>query len=352
MANVPLSSEPREIPLEWSGQAAEYFRIWIVNLGLTLLTLGIYSAWAKVRTRQYFYGNLRIEGSAFEYTADPVRILIGRMLVAVFAGAYALATATLPALAGAIAVLFFVATPWVAVRALAFNHRNTRWRNLRFGFRGRTGEAARVYLGWPILAALTLGLLIPHAHARRHAFLVGNSRYGAERFSFQWQARAYFGPYLKAFFVVVLGIAALVATAALLARLGLAEQPAEGEASSAGIVAALPLLASYGAAFVMVQAGTTNLLYGGASLAGHRFRSELRFRDLLWLYATSALAIALSFGMLIPWAHVRLARYRASKLVLLAHGDLASFVAAAEEEERLGALADEAAVAFDFDFGL
>ena len=35
--------------LTFDGPAAEYFRIWIVNLLLTLLSLGVYSAWAKVR---------------------------------------------------------------------------------------------------------------------------------------------------------------------------------------------------------------------------------------------------------------------------------------------------------------
>jgi len=31
------------------GTGREYFKIWIVNLVLTIATLGIYAAWAKVR---------------------------------------------------------------------------------------------------------------------------------------------------------------------------------------------------------------------------------------------------------------------------------------------------------------
>jgi len=38
----------------FTGKGGEYFRIWIVNICLTILTLGIYSAWATVRTRRYF----------------------------------------------------------------------------------------------------------------------------------------------------------------------------------------------------------------------------------------------------------------------------------------------------------
>ncbi|RYZ95608.1 MAG: DUF898 family protein, partial [Proteobacteria bacterium] len=43
--NSPSAAAPRQT-LEFRGQAGEFFRIWIVNTLLTILTLGIYSAWA------------------------------------------------------------------------------------------------------------------------------------------------------------------------------------------------------------------------------------------------------------------------------------------------------------------
>jgi uncharacterized membrane protein YjgN (DUF898 family) len=72
---------------EFRGSAGEFFRIWIVNVALTLITLGIYSTWAKVRTRRYFYGNTFVAGYAFDYKALPWRILIGRLVaLALFVG--------------------------------------------------------------------------------------------------------------------------------------------------------------------------------------------------------------------------------------------------------------------------
>ncbi len=47
-----------ELPLEFHASAREYFRIWIVNLCLTLLTFGIFSAWAKVRKKRFAYSSL------------------------------------------------------------------------------------------------------------------------------------------------------------------------------------------------------------------------------------------------------------------------------------------------------
>jgi uncharacterized membrane protein YjgN (DUF898 family) len=68
---------------EFTGTGREYFGIWIVNILLTIVTLGIYSAWAKVRSNRYFSGNTRVVGQSFTYLADPVRILKGRLVAVV-----------------------------------------------------------------------------------------------------------------------------------------------------------------------------------------------------------------------------------------------------------------------------
>ncbi|MFB1034562.1 MAG: DUF898 family protein, partial [Sinobacterium sp.] len=46
-ANQPTNK--RTVPVKFLGKTGEFFSIWIVNLLLTIVTLGIYSAWATVR---------------------------------------------------------------------------------------------------------------------------------------------------------------------------------------------------------------------------------------------------------------------------------------------------------------
>ena len=41
--------------IEFKGKAMEYFGIWLANILLTVVTIGIFSAWAKVRRLRYFY---------------------------------------------------------------------------------------------------------------------------------------------------------------------------------------------------------------------------------------------------------------------------------------------------------
>src|SRR5277367_71111 len=67
-------------PVHFTGRGAEYFGIWIVNLLLTIVTLGIYSAWAKVRRLQYFYRHTEVAASSFDFHGSPTRILIGRVI--------------------------------------------------------------------------------------------------------------------------------------------------------------------------------------------------------------------------------------------------------------------------------
>ncbi len=69
MENAPESESPPPAAttrppeqLHFTGTGGEYFGIWIVNLLLTIVTLGIYSAWAKVRRLQYFYRHTEVAG--------------------------------------------------------------------------------------------------------------------------------------------------------------------------------------------------------------------------------------------------------------------------------------------------
>src|SRR5437867_9989841 len=91
-----LNADERQVQPEFTGTAAEYFRIWIVNLFFTLATLGIYSAWAKVRKRRYFYGSTRLDGDSFDYFASPKAILTGPSIAVAFLAIYAFAADLYP----------------------------------------------------------------------------------------------------------------------------------------------------------------------------------------------------------------------------------------------------------------
>src|SRR5256885_4835209 len=126
-----LSAASDIVPLRFTGRAGEYFRIWIVNICLSIVTLGIYSAWAKVRRKRYFYGNTLLGDSAFEYLADPKAILKGRVIVLAAWGILALLQKFGISSVGFIYLIFL---PDLVIRASRFNAFNSAHRNVRFHF--------------------------------------------------------------------------------------------------------------------------------------------------------------------------------------------------------------------------
>ena len=88
---------------------------------LSVLSLGIYSAWAKVRNKRYFYGHTSLLGNSFDYHALPMQILKGRILVVCILVSYQLLIGFTPLLAPLLSLLFLFAIPWLIMRATKFN---------------------------------------------------------------------------------------------------------------------------------------------------------------------------------------------------------------------------------------
>ena len=117
-AEPPLGTHP----LSFTGTAGEFFRIWIVNVFLTVITLGIYNAWAKVRTRQYFYANTHLAGHSFDYLANPINILKGNLIVGAGLVIYNLTDAFAPLWSLLIMGLFALVFPFLAYQSLTLSH--------------------------------------------------------------------------------------------------------------------------------------------------------------------------------------------------------------------------------------
>ena len=351
----PPPHEPRRLPVQFTGRAGEYFGIWIVNVVLTLLTLGIYSAWAKVRTERYFYGNTRIDGSAFEYLATPIQILKGRLI------AYAVVIALgITAHFGFLVVYFpliiaiLLLLPWLLQRALRFRARYSAWRGLRFRFVNGVDDAYLNFMFRPLLMIPTMYMLLPWVRKHQQEYIVTGHRFGGLRFGFQGELGPYYIP-----FAICLGAGFVAYFVMLLAVFGAAwfleGSRSGGEAAPNDVMLAvmLPVAVVYLALLVLpvfLRTRYTNLMWGNTRLGPHRFACTLRARDIIWIYLSNGVAILCTLGLAVPWAMVRLAKYRAAHFELLALGDLDEFVAEAERAE--GAASAELVDALDLDVGI
>jgi uncharacterized membrane protein YjgN (DUF898 family) len=150
------SVQPERLAFQFTGTGAEYFRIWVVNLLFTILTFGVYSAWAKVRRQRYFYRNTKVDGAIFDYHGNPASILKGRILVLVLLVAYKIALEISPAAGSIIALVLVAMVPWLLARSFRFKMINSSYRGLRFRFAGTAGAAYRMLSLFPVLAALAV----------------------------------------------------------------------------------------------------------------------------------------------------------------------------------------------------
>jgi uncharacterized membrane protein YjgN (DUF898 family) len=337
----------RTVRPEFTASGAEYFRIWVVNLLFTLLTAGIYSAWAKVRKKRYFYGSTKFDGATFDYFASPRAILNGRIIAFAVFVVYALAGDLYPQSHFAFIAVGGLALPWLVVRALGFNARNSAWRGLRFDFTATTRQAITVYIGYFLIVVLTLGLAYPWFVARQKAFVIASHALGKSRFGCDMPARALYGIYIRASGLMMLLVAPLVGLMTFaVAKLTVAENL---EWLKVGLLL-VPMYAAYVAVYAYSQARTQNLMWNSAYGPGMRFSSTLSAVRLARIYIGNIVVAACSAGLLIPWAVVRTMRYRLEQFAVVVEGDPVH--EASPALARVGATGQELGDFFNLDLGL
>lgn len=372
------------LKFQFNGKASEYFSIWIVNVGLTIITFGIYSAWAKVRNNQYFYGNTTLGGASFRYLADPIKILKGRIIAFLALGAYYGSSLATPLVAGIIFFMLMVLFPAFMVMSMSFRMKYTSWRNIRFNF-DKDFKKAYLLLALPMIVVgaylflammiksgdklpefkdsksflalflifpLLIFLFFPLWDFLINRFQIVHSKFGRTAFLFSAKSYQYYFIYIMAFVVFFIYIMAVIILFVLL-NIALGGSNSDKTFTSTPyymVLIFIGIIPAYLFLFAYIHAKRTNLILNHVHIGEHRLKSELKAFYILYLYFTNTLAIAFTLGLLTPWAKIRTARYRAKCTTLFVQGDLDSFING--EVQSQTALGEEMSEIFDLDIGI
>jgi uncharacterized membrane protein YjgN (DUF898 family) len=358
IGTVPQAPAVRH-QMRFEGSGGEYFKIWIVNLALSIVTLGIFSAWAKVRSKRYFYGNTYIGAHSFDYHADPIRILIGRAIAVVALISYSLASTFAPVLGVVIAIGFFFAMPWLVNAALRFNARNTSYRNIRFDFTGTYPDAFGVYILWSLLVVVTLGTTNPLARRARVQYNINNHTFGGRYFDAQLPGKDMYFIYLKAWGMATALIFLLFVIATQIAmqeqlseiRRAVGEKAADG--TSPAYMAIILILYIFGFVFLTTYVGTKvlNLALNHTSLSTrYKFDATMSAWRMVGLALGNLFLVVVSLGLYYPWARVRVVQYMTSNIAVTGGADIEGFTS--DLVLGQGAIGEEVANFFDVDIGL
>ncbi len=339
---APQADQTHQLSIEFTGSGSEYFRIWIVNMLLLMVTFGIYYPWAKVRRLRYFYGNTVVGGEPLGFHADPTKLLKGYLLVGLLFMLYS-AAGKFSATAGFIAFLI-VAALWPALlkSAMQFRMANTSWRGLRFKFKGSLEGAYRAVLplfvpGLVILAALTqvadpekppvwylkvLGVVLLASLVVAPWLLWNLKKYQHNHYalaSLQTTFKATLGSFYT-LFLKIIGVTVLpllVPVGAAGAILYTMKTSGALTKSSTGLVIMIivfGVFAGMAAMMIMVKPYATarfqDLVWTRTGNVSLRFISRLGFRSLLWVTLKNWLLVVLTLGFYWPFAAVALARIR------------------------------------------
>lgn len=339
---------------EFRGTGRAYFGIWIVNLALTIVTLGIFSAWAKVRTKRYFNGSTWLAGHSFDYHASGMRILIGRAIALGLLIAYQLSVIFLPPLIFLWLLAGLWLYPWLANSSIRFNARYTSYRNVRFNFTATDVEALVALVVWPIVGFATMFVMLPFAQRQKDYFFINNHTFGGRYFETKFSTGSMYAIFGIAIGLYLLGLFLLTGIGIAVSWLvqdtlhpSLAGLPPQAIGYSIMAAVYLPGLLIAPAIHAMIL----NLSVGNTVFDDrHRLESTMSPPVVAWIVITNVLLCLITLGFYYPWAKVRLERYKLAHMALIADGDLDSYVSDVSESQS--AVGEEIGSVFAFDFGL
>ncbi len=287
------------------GRGGELFVVFVVNLLLRIVTLGLYHFWAKTRVRRYLWTQTSFDGERLEYTGTGLELFVGFLkAMVVLVGGAVLVTAALSeleVLAVPLVLALYLGFPVLAGFALYGARRyrltRTRLRGIRFGLDGSGWDHGLKMLGYGLLAVLTLGLYTPYMRMKLTGNLYNNTRFGSQPFTFDGHGGDLFGRFLLA------------------------------------VLLTLPTL---GLVWVWYQAAEFRYTLSRLRVGDLSFELAESDMSLAWFFFTNTLIVVLTLGLGLPWVMVRTLRHLGEQMVITGQLDYAAIRQAQEESEAMG----------------
>ncbi len=384
--------------LKFEGSGREYFKIWIVNVLLTIVTLGFYYPWAKVRNRRYFYANSILNDRNFEYHATGKQLFVGFLISMALFITYVVIQQVSPIGSLMLIGALFIAIPWLIWRSMMFNMRMTSFSNVRFDFAGQLRDSYMNFFVYPVLLmigyvvlAIGVEVLMPilgmgltsvisfvvfltfivfavsFIKKKNTEYIINLSRYGQGIFQTNVKTKEFMTIMLKTvgiailtMFATALVIGALVyATVGLETLVSLKEAANDPQMMQAKMAAIMPIvgLAYLGmilaSMFIMAYSMTRQrtYVYQNTILDDEiTFGSTLKAKQFAWIMITNFLAVIATVGLAMPWAKVRVAKVMLENTQVYADAGFDQYMT--QKQNESSSLGEQIGDAFDVDVGL
>lgn len=305
--------------LQFRGKGSELFWIYLKNICFTILTLGMYSFWGKVRVREYLWSNTCLWGEPFEYTGTGKELFISFLIVLpaliVFTFVYQWLLGIAPMFAIiAMPLLLFFLLYFAVYRTIRYRLTRTKWRGIRGNLGGSATRFACMATLYMLMGICSLGLLIPWAIARTASYQMNNVHFGNHRTHFTGTARALYVPY----FMLLGGIIALAAAIFGIGYLTIDPKSMQRAYGPYGITDPTPFIMiglGYLAFIIGVfliqsffEAAVARWFFGNMAFRNIRMRSVLQGSALFSVRLVNIFLLLLTVGLAYAWTRVRMLR--------------------------------------------
>lgn len=211
-----VATPVRTYNFAYKGAIGEFIVLFLKNLILTVLTLGIYLPYARTNLRKFIWKSTTLNNSPFLYKANPASLLKSYFIlliafIAFSALSHAITTFVVKGnvmLAGIVGLFNYVVLTLfflkIAYSAYAFMVNHTSYRSVKFQVK-RSGAKDHFLssVGGTLLTYLTLGIYYPFMQIGLEKIKWQNTFYGNIPFKFKPVSKDYAMQWFKGFFLSV-----------------------------------------------------------------------------------------------------------------------------------------------------
>ena len=198
---IETSQKTSTKSLFFLGKGSAYFGIWIVNVVLTVFTLGLYYPWAVASVRKYFWSQTELENNRFVFHGTGKEIFKGFIvayLIVIFIYGIQFygnisqnVTLTLIGSSLVFLALFFL-VPIAIFGAIRYRLSRTSWRGIFFSFKGNLRDFINLYLINTLFTTITFGFYYPFMENNLRKYIFSHAKFGNLRFGFDGRGLEYF----------------------------------------------------------------------------------------------------------------------------------------------------------------
>ena len=345
--------------IDFSGRAKEYFGIWITNILLNVATIGIFSAWAKVRRLRYFFNKTNVSGSSFSFHATGWQIFKGRLIALTVVIAFTVLPSIFALFNLIIPIIILIALPWLINSSLRFKARMVSYRNIRFNWHGNYAKTFLYFVLGPVISFISLGLLQPLFTKYYYTYYANNHSYGTSRFFADTSVKNFYlgsirSGLLPSLIIFNCFITYLLINVSIIMMDNnnenwsqedmLADYSAYlGEWLGKIFLALIPIIIITNFVYRILARNlllrTLVLKNANQQKISAKFDSNLNPFRYIWIVLSNAIIVTITFGLMSPYAQVRFYKYLSSSTKFGLIGDIEAFLDS--EKKRLSSLGEE-----------